>query len=436
MAVTPIYSDHLTYAVSQTGQSLTVGQALAGSLNAYFPQSLYVGMIVAPSWTASTAVTSGATYVTAGNPNVFATTNRRVYVCSATGTTGATEPTWVQSPPGSVTTDGTALWVEASPQFNGTRSAYDTPTFTNAEPTDSAYARAPVTNSMITLGDTVHPNPTLVWPTSTQAWGDIVGLFISDAATGGNIWHWAVLPSLFPVTSGVTPVLTLPIMLSTATAPPAPPPPGTAVTLAQSAITNWPNAGSSTASARTVILSGVTSGDTLVLAVSLFAGATIAVSSVSSTGSPSWTKINSRAAGNGEVEWWYAPSAPAGTNVITVTPNAAAYFGMWAGELSAAGVPVSGMTDFGVNTNSTLLYTAMTVATPNSWVAVASVSTATETNGTGLGVFSAGPQAPGLGGQVAGLTYGAASANTSAAIGWTTVGNSVWATAGIVIPPA
>src|ERR1039458_5898412 len=180
MASPPIYFDLSLPFSAAPGQSLTVGQAIVQSLNAYLPPTMYVGLIVANSWTASTSVTAGTSYVTAGNPNVFATTNRRVFVCTGSGKTGATEPTWVQSPPGSVTNDGTAVWTEASTQFNGTRNAYDIPTFTNAEPTDAAYARASVTNSAVTLGDTVTLAPTAVWPTSTQAWGGIAGLFISD----------------------------------------------------------------------------------------------------------------------------------------------------------------------------------------------------------------------------------------------------------------
>jgi hypothetical protein len=79
------------------GQSLTVGQAIGQSLNANLPPTMYVGLIVANPWTASTSVTSGVSYATSANP-VFSSTCRRIFVCSGTGTTGTTEATGSRRP--------------------------------------------------------------------------------------------------------------------------------------------------------------------------------------------------------------------------------------------------------------------------------------------------------------------------------------------------
>jgi len=423
--VTPIAFDLLYKGSPQPGQltypalALTCLQDQPGAA-ALFPQTaLYVAPIVADPWASSTVLAAG-TYATCANPNVFTGgVNRHVYVYSG-GTTGTTEPAWNMTP-GGTTVDGSGTWTECSLLFGAG-------TMTGCEPIDVNYARAPLDNSgLIFYQDTVTPNPTISFPVSATAYGNVVGLFVSDAPTGGNIHAWGLFPAAYVPAVGTS--LTIPLGPTAAPAPPSPH--AMAVSLVQSDTVDFNP--SSSASAQTVTLNGVMAGDTLVMAVPVYGTPTApTVSSVTSTGSPTWTKINSAGVSTLDLEWWYATGVPAGTNVVTVTPTGSSRFGLWIGELSNAGTPVTGMTDTGGSTQ--VGYTAMTVGTPGSWVAVASFTISPESNSVGLGSFNAGPYF--TGGQQAGLTYGAASANTPAAVGWVIPSAVNWLTAGIVVPPA
>lgn len=187
--------------------------------------------------------------------------------------------------------------------------------------------------------------------------------------------------------------------------------------------------------ALTVALTGVTAGNTLVMAVVCDTGTTTIKSVTDSGTTNGWTFICGQTAGVRDVEWWYASGAAAGTHTVSVTPNASCEFGMTLFELSGAGIPTnvgSGGGEVDTATSGNVGYLAMTVGSAGSWVAVASVSYL-QTNSTGLGTFYAGPTSGGL--QLAGITYGPASSDTSAATGWTAT-SGVWATAGIVVPPA
>src|ERR1039458_5448659 len=60
---------------------------LGGVPGSFFPQAtLYVGFIVANPWLPSHAYTLGQ-YVTVANPNVFATSDRTVKICTTAGMT-------------------------------------------------------------------------------------------------------------------------------------------------------------------------------------------------------------------------------------------------------------------------------------------------------------------------------------------------------------
>src|ERR1039458_4347889 len=140
------------------GASVQPAQALTRTTGTFPPSTLYIGLIVANPWSASVSVTLGQ-YATAGNPNVFSSgANRSIQLCTTAGTSASVEPVWNQTP-GSMTSDGTAVWTETSLLFNAG-------TFpSGVEPTDAAYDRAPFDNSVtITYKDTVNPNPTIRFP--------------------------------------------------------------------------------------------------------------------------------------------------------------------------------------------------------------------------------------------------------------------------------
>jgi len=76
------------------------------------PGTHYVGLLVAGSWAATTAYSSGQ-YVIG---SAFASTNRHIYKCTTGGTSGGSEPTWNQTI-GGTTTDGSVTWTEVSALF-------------------------------------------------------------------------------------------------------------------------------------------------------------------------------------------------------------------------------------------------------------------------------------------------------------------------------
>ena len=188
------------------GEIVQPAQALTRSISAFPATTLYVGMIVAPSWLPSHAYTLGQ-YVTVGSPSVFASgVDRFVQICTTAGTSGSTEPPWNQTP-GGATADGSGAlgWTEASLLFgNGT--------MTGCEPTSAEYARASLDNSSpILFGDPrlSTPNPIVQWPTAVHNWGTVVGIFLADAPTGGNIYAWGLTTTVTPVagsgTAGIGP---------------------------------------------------------------------------------------------------------------------------------------------------------------------------------------------------------------------------------------
>src|ERR1035437_8881013 len=132
-SVTPLYSDLLNKALPAPFIPIPVANIFLGSAAASFPNEiLYVGLIVANTWSASTAVTA-ATYATG---TTFSSINRHIFRCIQTGTTGITEPSWDTTPGGitydSVGSSQTVVWEEVSTLFNSS-------ILEAVEPTDPAY---------------------------------------------------------------------------------------------------------------------------------------------------------------------------------------------------------------------------------------------------------------------------------------------------------
>ena len=188
------------------GASVQPAQALTRTTGTFPPSTLYIGLIVANPWRASVSVTLGQ-YATAGNPNVFSSgTNRSIQLCTTAGTSASVEPVWNQTPGGTTTDGSTVVWTETSLLFNAG-------TFpSGVEPTDVDYARASLDNSApIYFGDPrlTTPNPIVQWPTAVHNWGTVVGIFVADASTGGNIYAWGLTTTVTPVagtgTAGIGP---------------------------------------------------------------------------------------------------------------------------------------------------------------------------------------------------------------------------------------
>lgn len=65
-----------------------------------------------------------------------------------------------------------------------------------AEPSSGAYARVAITNNGTVLtrtGSVLSNVSTITFPTPTADWGLILGYGVYDAASGGNLMHWATL---------------------------------------------------------------------------------------------------------------------------------------------------------------------------------------------------------------------------------------------------
>lgn len=164
------------------------------------PTTWYVGLLVAPSWAASTAYTAGE-YVIG---SAFATTNRHIYKCTTAGTSGTTEPTWTQTS-GGTTTDGTVTWTECTLLFQAN-------TFTGAEQSGGGYARVAVTANSTNFAaatsavPSVTQNATAVsFATPTSTWGQAVALTMNSAATAGTVWWWGLLTTAVVAGTGSTP---------------------------------------------------------------------------------------------------------------------------------------------------------------------------------------------------------------------------------------
>lgn len=154
-----------------------------------FPSTLYLGLLIAPTWTASASVNAGA--YTVGT--AFNSTNRHIYYTSGGGTTGGSEPAWNQGN-GATTSDGSVTWTEATLLFDGG-------TFTGAEPVGNNYARYAASCSSgnwntATAGPPSQVTNKAVFTFNTPSgtgWGQAVGTVTFDASSGGHALSWQVL---------------------------------------------------------------------------------------------------------------------------------------------------------------------------------------------------------------------------------------------------
>ncbi len=186
-------------------------QGLAAEFGAVVPSGVpathTIGLLVAPTWLASTGVALNAYVipVTAFASRAPATAGR-VFKCTTAGTTGAAEPTWPTAVGGTVV-DGTVTWTEISTLM----AAGTVTTVGSLEPSGSGYARPTVTNNgtnwvLQAGGDpaSVLNLSSLAFGTTTASWGQIVGGVVYDA-TPTNVRAWGLLasPSAVATVAGV-----------------------------------------------------------------------------------------------------------------------------------------------------------------------------------------------------------------------------------------
>lgn len=148
------------------------------------PTILGVALILANrnKWAASTAYVANASAASADYviPN---TANGRIYRCTTSGTSAASEPVFPVTNGGTVT-DGTAVWTEATTQIEagtfrevgagvGYARAQNNPLDSNWDVTDQT-------------GGAVNNLIVLVYGAATADWGTAFGTMIYDATTGGN----------------------------------------------------------------------------------------------------------------------------------------------------------------------------------------------------------------------------------------------------------
>lgn len=157
------------------------------------PSALHIGLIKADGqWQASTAYSLNDIIIPA-------TPNGHIYICTTAGTTGASEPTF-NTGAGSTTNDNTAVWTEMELLLKADTGS------TIPEASGGAYAR--VQRDPL---DANWDNPTpgdvdnaadIQYAAPTADWGLIVGLFIADAGSGGNVLYWGVLTTAKNVNNG------------------------------------------------------------------------------------------------------------------------------------------------------------------------------------------------------------------------------------------
>jgi hypothetical protein len=176
------------------------------------PATNYFGLICATKGTLarSTAYAQNDTVVLlVGSAYVL-------YKCTTAGTTGAAVPS---APPyagarAEAITDGTAVFTEQS-------NAIDAGTFLEVSASGTGYARASLASSLANFAGTQAQGSTTVstgsngttsnnvaaaFPTPTAQWhpngGQIVGVVIFDASSGGNPWDWYMLSAPKSINNG------------------------------------------------------------------------------------------------------------------------------------------------------------------------------------------------------------------------------------------
>lgn len=191
----------MTAATNYTVNKFLVDTLFRGQA-ASAPSSLYYALFVASKGYAatSTVYSIGDTVVPAGFSPA------RVYKCTTAGTSGSSAPVWTTTAGGTVV-DGTVTWTE---QTNNMLAG----TFTDASYT--GYARIVQTSNLTdwaatqggssastgTSGTTSNSNViTFGAPTSAQT-GLVVGMYLADALTAGNILFWSLLTNPKTINNG------------------------------------------------------------------------------------------------------------------------------------------------------------------------------------------------------------------------------------------
>lgn len=173
------------------------------------PSTYYFGLQTSSLWAASTVGIANSTFII---PTAFNSGGlyNRMFVCTASGTTGSTEPAWSSVVAGGSVTDGsvtwqdvgsTSYWLGASPAFN------------EVSTSGTAYSRVSYANNTTNFGAPTSSNPTIghnsniiAFSTSTASWGTLAAVSIHTAATSGNVIAFAYLSSYLTVgSSGITP---------------------------------------------------------------------------------------------------------------------------------------------------------------------------------------------------------------------------------------
>lgn len=167
------------------------------------PTSLFYGLFIA-----SNGFAAVSTVYTTGQTVIPATPNGHLYKATTGGTSGGTAPTWPTTAGGTVT-DGSVVWTEQTPTLLAG-------TFTEASYT--GYGRVTQASSLAdwagtqsagsttastgTSGQTSNNNIiTFGAPTSAQT-GIVVGMFLADASSAGNIIVWSMLTNPKTINNG------------------------------------------------------------------------------------------------------------------------------------------------------------------------------------------------------------------------------------------
>lgn len=172
------------------------------------PADWYFGLIVAPSWAASTAYTAGE-YVIPTAFNSLTGSTGRLFICTTAGTTGTTIPTALNNgstAAGGTVTDGTVTWTEVTDLFAAG-------TFTGAEqPATGGYVRPALAPSTANWAAATNARPSasvtsaaITYATPTANWGQCVGYMKCDASTAGNVWEWGLFNTAITPGSGSSP---------------------------------------------------------------------------------------------------------------------------------------------------------------------------------------------------------------------------------------
>jgi len=173
------------------------------------PSTYYFGLQTSSLWAASTAATTNSTFII---PTAFNTGGlyNRMFVCTASGTTGSTEPAWGSVAAGGSVTDGTVTWQDVASTSYWLGS---TPSFNEVSTSGTGYARVSYANNTTNFAAPTSSNPTvghnsniIGFGTSTASWGTLAAVSIHTAATAGSVIAFAYLSSYLTVgSSGITP---------------------------------------------------------------------------------------------------------------------------------------------------------------------------------------------------------------------------------------